>query len=171
VARSVYVSDITVGELPQQHGHWADRLPAIEKDIELVAEKLEAIKPAPPSAAVSLIIQKIASGVGRGTIRAQHTPTKRFVPGTPVKVELKLDEPSTWAKLYYRHVNQAERFNVSLMEHTGSVFSGLIPGDYANTVYPLQYYFEVKATTGVTHLFPGFKKDLTNEPYFVVRSR
>src|SRR5205807_568771 len=30
----VYVSDITVGEHPQLRGHWIDRLPQIDRDIE-----------------------------------------------------------------------------------------------------------------------------------------
>ena len=53
IARNVYMSDVTVGELPQLHGHWADRLAAIERDIEAVAEKLEATKPGTPQASVS----------------------------------------------------------------------------------------------------------------------
>jgi hypothetical protein len=44
-----------------------------------------------------------------------------------------------------------------------------IPGAYTDSAYPLQYYFEVKATTGRTLMLPGFSKGLTNQPYIVVR--
>ncbi|HEY6072549.1 MAG TPA: hypothetical protein VIV15_03940, partial [Anaerolineales bacterium] len=53
VATGVYMSDVTVGELPQLHGHWLDRLPAIDRDIDAVAEKLAGTKPGPPSVVVA----------------------------------------------------------------------------------------------------------------------
>jgi hypothetical protein len=43
-ARDVYKSDITVGEMDIQRGHWLDRLPAIDEDIALMAKKLEQIQ-------------------------------------------------------------------------------------------------------------------------------
>src|SRR6185295_2270698 len=49
VARGVYQSDVTIGELPQLRGHWLDRLPAIEADITLLEKKLD--QPAGSSAA------------------------------------------------------------------------------------------------------------------------
>ncbi len=39
-AKGVYVPDITVGELRQLRGHWLERLPDIDKDIALVADRL-----------------------------------------------------------------------------------------------------------------------------------
>jgi hypothetical protein len=137
----------------------------------LIAEKLEAIKPAPASAAFSLIVQKILSGSKRPLLKAQHFPTERFAPGKPLTVQLKVDEPASWAKLYYRHVNQAERFKVALMERKDFAYSSDIPVDYTSTSYPIQYYFEVKTIGGSIHLYPGFQKDLTSQPYFVVRRR
>ena len=40
-AKGVYVPDITVGELRQLRGHWLERLPDIDKDVALVAGRLE----------------------------------------------------------------------------------------------------------------------------------
>src|SRR5260370_7189750 len=47
-AKSVYVPDITVGELRQLRGHWLDPLPAIDKDIPLAPPPLTQAPPPPP---------------------------------------------------------------------------------------------------------------------------
>jgi hypothetical protein len=169
IARNVYMSDVTVGELPQLHGHWADRLAGIDRDIEGIAEKLESTKPTPTSASVSLIINKVLRRNDRSTLKAQHFLVKQFVPGRPLTIGLKVNQPTARAKLYYRRVNQAERFNVVDMERNASAYQSTIPSDYTNTNYPLQYYFDVKTTAGENLLFPGFSKNLMNQPYFVVR--
>ena len=70
--------------------------------------------------------------------------------------------------LYYRHVNQAERFMVAKMERHARRYRTTIPATYTDSVYPLQYYFEVKGTTEA-FLYPGLSKELTNQPYIVVR--
>jgi hypothetical protein len=169
MAKNVYMSDVTVGELPQQHGHWADRLPAIEQDIKAISAKLELIKPiATSSQEVLKVVSKVLGRIERSQLVGNHTPDKQFVPGKPLEVELTA-ESLTWAKLYYRHVNQAERFTTASMERKGSVYQASIPPDYTNSAYPLQYYFELKTTTGPTLMYPGFSKDLMNQPYFVVR--
>ena len=173
IARNVYMSDVTVGELPQLHGHWADRLAAIERDIEAVAEKLEATKPGTPQASVSpsvsLALKKVLGPNERSDLPIQHVTPKHFLPGKPLILDLKAEKPVSWAKLYYRHVNQAERFNVVSMQRNGSAYEAAIPGDYTNSAYPLQYYFELNPATSVPTFYPGFSKTLTNQPYFVVR--
>jgi hypothetical protein len=45
---------------------------------------------------------------------------------------------------------------------------GVIPADYANTSYPLQYYFELSDESGQAWLYPGLGPALTNQPYFVL---
>jgi hypothetical protein len=168
IAKNVYMADVTVGELPQQHGHWVDRLPAIDRDIAAIAEKLDWNRLMPNSPQVLQVISKVQGRIERSQLQSRHVPAKQFVPGNPLEIELTV-EPITWAKLYYRHVNQAERFTVASMERKGSVYQAAIPADYTNSDYPLQYYFELKTTTGPTLLYPGFSKDLMNQPYFVVR--
>ena len=80
-----------------------------------------------------------------------------------------LETPAAWVSLYYRHVNQAERFNVAAMNRIDDRFRAIVPASYTDSVYPLEYYFEVKGTTGRAQLYPGFSRALTNQPYFVVR--
>ena len=168
IARNAYVDDIKVGELPQLHGHWVDRLPAIDRDIEAIANK-EPIKPSMSSALALKSIGTALSRNERSELPIRHVPAKHFVAGKPLVIELNLTKPVQSATLYYRHVNQAERFVVATMERIGSNYNATIPNDYTNSLYPLQYYFEVKPTTGSPLLFPGFTKGALNQPYIVVR--
>ena len=169
LAKGSYMSDVTVGEQPQQHGHWLDRLPAIDRDIAAIAERLDGIKRSEPSASVGLAIKEVLGRPEREILLCRHTPRTRFVPGQPLEIDLSLETPAASVILYYRHVNQAERFNLAAMERREQRCRVTIPATYTDSVYPLEYYFEVKSTTGKTLLYPGFGKDLTNQPYFVIR--
>jgi hypothetical protein len=71
--------------------------------------------------------------------------------------------------LYYRHVDQAERYETLAMEFRGQAYHAAIPAEYTRTDYPLEYYFEIKEKDQGAVLFPGFSKTLTGQPYFVVR--
>jgi len=168
IARNVYVNDIKVGELPQLHGHWADRLQTIDRDIEAIAN-LESTKPTTRSALVLKSIAKAMSRNERTELAIHHVTARRFIPGKSLEVDLTVEKTVKSATLYYRHVNQAERFVVAPMERNDSAYKATIPADYTNTPYPLQYYFEVKTTTGSPLLHPGLTKALVNQPYFVVR--
>ena len=74
------------------------------------------------------------------------------------------------ARLYYRHVNQAERWQSVSMERKGASQVAAIPGSYTDSPYPLQYYFELKSAPDRAWLYPGFPADLAGQPYFVLRS-
>jgi len=54
------------------------------------------------------------------------------------------------------------------MERREQHYRAKIPATYSDSSYPLEYYFEVKSMTGKALLYPGFGKDLTNQPYFVI---
>jgi len=144
-------------------------LPAIDRDINAIAEKLNGSKPGQPSASVALIIKEVLGRADREVLAYRHVPATRFVPGKSLEIDLTIDEPVASAKLYYRHVNQAERFKVAAMDRGEPHYHTTIPGAYTDSAYPLQYYFEVKTTTGRTLMYPGFSKGLTNQPYIVVR--
>jgi hypothetical protein len=170
LARDVYLSDITVGELPQLHGHWLDRLKGIDQDIAAVSTKLNSSQESPAADRITKLIGIVLERPQRESLRCRHTPPPRFTRGQAVALELTLEEPIIAAKLYYRHVNQAERFNFAAMTGDGGSFRLTIPAPYTDSFYPLQYYFEVTRPSGVVQLYPGFSRDLTNQPYFVVRN-
>ena len=169
LAGGIYMNDVTVGEQPQLHGHWLDRLPAIDRDIAAIAEKLQGSKRDEPSAAVAAAIQAVRGRVPHAVLPCRHTPPAQFIPGRQLDIELSVSAPDAAVRLYYRHVNQAERFNAPLMESHAGRYRAAIPATYTDSFYPLEYYFEVKGRTAGAFLFPGFVTTLTNQPYFVVR--
>jgi hypothetical protein len=168
-AKGVYVPDITVGEHPQLRGHWLDRLPAMDADIAALAAKLAQAKRAEPQARVALAIQEALGRPRRAPLACRHTPSARFRPGQPLEVELSPAGKPASARLYYRHVNQAERWETVEMEPHDNRYRATIPAAYTDSSYPLQYYFELKEGPEKAWLYPGFAADLANQPYFVVR--
>jgi hypothetical protein len=171
LARDVYKPDITIGELAVIRGHWLDRLPAIDEDIDLMAKKLERI-PISTAAQQDNVRLAIKEALGR-PIRAfancRHIQPERFKAGEPLDLELSIEKAIGSVRLYYRHVNHAERYKTVEMKLTGKRFRATIPADYTNSLYPLQYYFELIEEPGKAWLYPGFTANLTNQPYFVVR--
>ena len=93
----------------------------------------------------------------------RHTPPARFTPRQPLALKAQADAKS--GRLYYRHVNQAERWQ-SMELASGAA---TIPASYTDSPYPLQYYFECRTSPEQAWLYPGFAPDLANQPYFVVR--
>jgi hypothetical protein len=157
----VYVTDITVGEHPQLRGHWIDRLPQIDRDIENMEKKLEGAKSGDPEPRIQAAIKQALGRPQRPTVECRHKVLTSFKPGQPLDIEM--SGPSA-ARLFYRHVDQAERWeSVEMKENRAT-----IPADYTHSPFSLQYYFEVSAGNGVT-LSPGFNASLTNQPYYVVR--
>jgi hypothetical protein len=140
-AKGVYVADVTVGEHRWLRGHWLDRLPAIDADIESVAKLLDQAKPGDPDPRVGMAMGR----PHRLGADCKHTPPARFERGKDLKLSL-----DKHARLFYRHINQAEYWQ--------STNDMTVPGSYTDSPYPLQYYFEV----GQARL-PEF--------YYIVRNR
>jgi len=167
-AKGVYVADITVGENPELRGHWLDRLPAIDADIAEVETKLWQAKSGAPAANVQAAIRGALARPRRVVPACRHSAPGRFRPGQALDLAITPEKPVTGVRLYFRHVNHAERFQSAEMKAEGNTYSAAIPGDYSNAPYPLQYYFEV-TQPDVTSLYPGFGPEVTGQPYFVVR--
>jgi hypothetical protein len=169
--KGVYVDDITVGELAWLRGHWQDRLAAIDDDIADMSKKLDAAKPVQSSEQVRAAIVEAASRPHRGFAVVHHTPPAHFRPGQPMQVEFSVDRSAklSSARLYYRRVTQAERWQSIEMQANGSKHTASVPGPYTESPYPMQYYFELRESPEKAWLYPGFTPDLSNQPYFVVR--
>ena len=166
-AKGVYVPDITVGELPWLRGHWLDRLPAIDADIALVEKRLgSAQTTADPK--VKAAIAGATARPRRPSSAIRHRVPERFERGQPLALELTGAE-FTAARVHYRHVNQAERWQSASMERKGSTYAAVIPGGYTSSPYPLQYYFELKSAPDRAWLYPGFPADLAGQPYYTIR--
>lgn len=170
-ARDVYRPDITVGEETHLRGHWLDRLAAMDDDIADMARRLEQSKGSEaPQERIRSAIREALGRPRRAAIACRHTPATKFRPGQPLEVELSIEEPAAVsARLYYRHVNHAERYVAVEMQKQGSRCRADIPANYTDSPYPLQYYFELKQGPGAASLYPGFAESLANQPYFIVR--
>lgn len=168
-AGTVYKSDITIGENEVIRGHWLDRLPAIDEDIAFMANKLEQIPvdSVPQNDNMRLAIQETIGRPVRAFAVCRHIQPEQFNAGKSLKIELSLEKTIGSARLYYRHVNHAERYETVEMQQSGKSFQATIPAEYTNSQYPLQYYFELKEGSDKAWLYPGFNADLANQPYFV----
>jgi hypothetical protein len=167
---AVYVSDVSYGEEPWLRGHWRDRLPAIDADIAEMERLADAgsVSPSGDQTKIGVALRQVLSRPQRPVARGEHQPAERFKPGAPLAVVIRLPGEGTTALLHYRHVNQAEAWQVTPMQREGDRHTAVIAGDYTGSPYPLQYYFELRSEGGPS-LFPGLNPELTNQPYFVVR--
>ena len=171
----VYASDITYGDGWFQRGHWSDRLPAIDHDI---AAMEQTAPPAPPATRPIIALETIAALVrdtlGRPLRPVQplvHVPPVAFHRGQQVTLDLRSaggQAPIKAAKIFYRHTHQAESWQAAPMQVQADGYRGVIPGNYTDTAYSLQYYFELSDVAGRAWLFPGLGKTLSEQPYFVL---
>jgi hypothetical protein len=174
-ANSVYRPDITYGNIPMRRGNWADRLPGIDKDIAAMESKLQT----PPGSAGPSAERAIQAATGkpnRPSVHCVHTPPASFHPGQPLSLSLLVpgaaahQAPSA-VHLYYRHVNQAERWLSVEMQRDHNGYGAAIPGSYTNSVFPLQYYFAFQRGADAAWLYPAFNSTLSNQPYYAISKR
>jgi hypothetical protein len=166
-AKVVYVPDITVGELPWLRGHWLDRLPAIDSDIALLEKRL-ASATLTNDARVKAAIAEAIGRPQRPSAAIRHRAPDRFRRRQALELELTGPVLAS-ARLHYRHVNQAERWQSALMDRKMLAYVAAIPSAYTDSPYPLQYYFELKSAPDRAWLHPGFPADLAGQPYYVIR--
>jgi hypothetical protein len=176
VAQDVYVRDITFGLEKQLRGHWLDRLPDIDQDIADMEKRAQS-RPADGQAgvaspaAVAQAIQVVLSRVQRPVVPLVHVVPPQFFAGQPLTIELTLlgqQPPVAAVRLCYRQVHQAQAYQTADMPVQGNRCRVTIPGEYTNTPYPLEYYFELRNAAGQAWMVPGFDATLANQPYLVV---
>ena len=164
-AKDVYVADITVGEHPQLRGHWLDRLPAIDADIENMAKRLDTAKPVESAA-----IREVIARPHRAQLALRHNAPTGFRPGQPLEIEVSMPQAdAAVVRMFYRRVDQAERWESMAMDSRDGRHHATIPADYTKSPYPLQYYFEVQRAGQAPGIHPGFGPEKTGQPYYVVR--
>ncbi|MBV9082015.1 MAG: hypothetical protein JOZ62_05020, partial [Acidobacteriaceae bacterium] len=177
-AQRTYRANITYGDVPIRQGHWTDRLPDIVKDLDALQAAVQSKPPAQASSSqkAAQAIHAVLQRSNRPSIDCSHTPLSAFQPGNPFA--LALDIPGVGAHaapssvlLHYRHVNQAERWRSAEMQKVERTFRSAIPGEYTNSPFPLQYYFELRRSASEAWLYPGFNATLSNQPYFATYRR
>ena len=169
-ANSVYRPDITYGSIPMRRGNWADRIPEIDKDIAAMESKLQT-PPASSGANAERAMQAATGRPNRPSVHCVHTPPAGFHPGQQLSLSLAVHEMPGTVHLYYRHVNQAERWLSVEMQRDHNGYSAAIPGDYTNSAFPLQYYFAFQRGADAAWLYPAFNATLSNQPYYAIAKR
>ena len=175
-ANGVYMADISYGDVPMRRGHWSDRLPAIDTDIAAMEQKLQS---PPASNSGQQAGSAIAAAVGRPrrpSVPCAHTPAASFEPGRPLALTLRVSAAGaatapTAVRLYYRHVNQGERWRSEEMHGENGNYSAAVPGDYTQSPYSLEYYFGLERGNDSAWLYPAFNAALSNQPYYAVSKR
>jgi hypothetical protein len=168
-AKLEYAADLSAGDRYSVRGQWADRLPVIDQDISAMEQKVGAAQMV-DEPRVRTAIAEVLEPPERDQASCVHQPPKMFRAQQAVALEIAVPVRKVASVLmYYRHVNQAERFQAVEMERRGDAWSATIPAAYTDSPYALQYYFEVRESSAKAWLYPGLGPDLTNQPYFVVR--
>jgi hypothetical protein len=169
-ANKVYLPDITYGNIPIRRGNWSARMAGIDADIAAMEQKLQA----PPSGSeqnVTAAVQVATGKPNRPSVHCVHTPPTSFHPGEPLSLFLSASGHSGAVQLYYRHVNQGERWVSMEMQRGNSGYTAAIPGNYTDSVYSLQYYFVLSRGSEAAWFFPAFNGTLSNQPYYAISSR
>ena len=175
-ASKVYKSDVGYGDVPLRRGHWSDRIPGIDADIAAMKGKL--LSPPAPSGSAEAIARAIRAAAARPVrpaVPCTHGPDATFHPGKALHLSLQIPAGATnavaSARLHYRHVNQAERWLTADMQKDHMGYSAEIPAEYTDSVYPLQYYFELDNMQKEAWLYPAFNASLSNQPYYAIFKR
>jgi hypothetical protein len=165
---SVYRPDLTFGDARSEHGHWADRLPAIEADLADLERIHEAAKA--ESAPAGQAVVEVSRGVRPSFA---HTEPEPFSRGEDQTIRLASSDASFDATvvLHYRHLNQGEDFETVEMRRNGATFEATVPGAYTDSDFALVYYFTVHAAGGDAWILPGLDESLANQPYHLLRQR
>ncbi|MSU49044.1 MAG: hypothetical protein EXS37_08165 [Opitutus sp.] len=181
VTKGAYKDDLIfdVETRPYLRGSWADRLPAIDEDIakleELSREKSSSPTPRVPGkpTASELFKTALASAAAPPRRPCEHVPPHSFRRGEPVVIEMSVPSGPkiTRVRLHYRHVNHAEEVQVTDFVASGTHYRQTIPGAYTDSPYPLFYFFELRDSEGSAWFSPGLAPDLSNQPYYVLRSQ
>jgi hypothetical protein len=167
-ASGVYAADLSASDKASERGQWADRLPSIDQDIARMEQRLVTAKDSADPRVAAAIAEALARP-RRQPAACTHRPPSGFRPKEALEIRIVVEKGRTIAsaRLHYRHVNQAERYQSVEMELRNNAYRASIPGSYTDSPYPLQYYFEFQENPEKAWLYPGFAADLDNLPYFV----
>ena len=171
-AKTVYDADISYGSTTWRRGDWADRLPAINADLDkwkqqILSEIVPNVGPPKPAPQKT---QHAPQPVPRPALDAHHTPAASFHPGSALTLSISTPAQVKDAILWYRHVNHGERWLSTPMQRAATAYSAAIPAAYTQSPYPLQYYFEFHTANAAT-LHPPFNPTLSNQPYYAIYKR
>jgi hypothetical protein len=180
-AKDVYRHDVTFGPGDFQRGHWLDRIGAIDADI---ADMEKLWKGVPDNADVTDsarldTIKRALSAASATRLEPSpflppgfHQPAKSFRRGEALHIEASAGARKAALhaiRLRFRRLNQAEIWMEKDMAAEAGVYRAVIPAEYADSPFPIQYHFQVREHSGAVWLWPGLRPGWQGQPYFVLR--
>ncbi|HVU15888.1 MAG TPA: hypothetical protein VHD32_03135 [Candidatus Didemnitutus sp.] len=169
----VYVADVSYGEGWFQRGHWADRLAAIDRDIEVMARKPISSSAGPSAAAHKLDL--LTRSIFRPAVVPGPLEVRRTKAGQSIEIRL-TDRGGQFRSviIYFRSMNQAEIWQSTLMRgekrSDGTIYFAAIPASVADNNYPLQFYLEVQDDDIRPSTMPRLRLEMDQMPYIIVRA-
>ena len=122
-------------------------------------------------------VAMVKAPVVRSNFKAAHEAPATFRPGQVLPLSIRIAGSGDRGEkvaviMHYRHVNQAERWQqaAAMTVDGGTKYKAEIDSAYTQSVYPLQYYFELRVGDEEASLYPGFNSELNNQPYFVIQA-
>jgi hypothetical protein len=169
---SVYVPDLTFGPERRLRGHWSDRLPAIDADLQDMRERLHATGRAHSDGRDVAALVEAAER--RPVVTIGHDPPDTFVPHAPLTVGVALTGEDSGrvsgVSVRFRAMNQALPYSSCEMKRTDEGYVVTLPASELTGDHALEYAFEVRADWAACR-YPGLGAELTDQPYLVARPR
>jgi len=163
-----FYGDLSCSDMLSERGAWADKLPLIDADIAAV----KALRTRATSGDNPKVAAAVRSALAHHALPAaglSHVPPSVFRSGETLSLAFGASAEVATVKLWYRHINQAERWQSRAATKDGSTWRADIPADYTRSSYPLQYYAEVQYGPSDHRLYPGFAAWPAPQPYIVLR--
>ena len=169
ISSGIYAADLSVSDRFDERGQWSDRLPLIDADIAELQARLTSA--AAQTNGPDLATQQVLKPASRPHWNCRHVLLSGFHRGSAVPIEITIDggQQLSSITLHYRRVNQSEHYQTLAMHPDGTRYRAEIASTYTDSPYPLQYYFELRASPLQVALYPGFNPDPINQPYLVLR--
>lgn len=160
----VYQPHLMFGKEPYEGGTWADRLPAIDRDIAVLRAELNEAAAGDSTGFLEDLPERLAEP------NIEHRPPIAFERGRSLDLTVEGGADLVEVVLHYRHADQSEAFQRQVMSRTDDGYLGTIDAAYTDSTFPLIYFFSVKDRAGRQTIVPGFEPGLSNQPYLLVHS-
>jgi hypothetical protein len=183
-AKDPYVHDITYGYDYFMHGHWLDRLPAMDDDIadmEKLLKNKSGIHVWEPVTSDPKVIKRAVHAVfaksksdDHPPLADLHEPAASFRRGQPLTILAHVPNAGNLStisglRLRYRRVNQGEVWQMVEMERAGDGYQAVIAANYTDSAFPLQYHFQIRTDASNVRLHPGLEHCWNGQPYYFLR--
>ena len=144
-------------------GHWRDRIPQVDGDVERVSALLAAC---PPTDGRRIVYP--GEGPRRRTPIIDHTPATRGASGRPVSLTARIagSLADGAVLVHYRPMDQTKPWETLPMKKSSAgLYAAELPGTLLSGPHDAQYYLEVRSADGGV-LCPDWRQ---RTPYWIIR--